>query len=263
MKLAVLVPFVGSLVLLAPGLASAQHTANGAPSTGTAVPAGSTSSGGGSSSSSGGGSTSSGSGDTGNFSAGGRRAANANHRPDSARSASLAAGVFTNYSQLSSAAPTFGRPRNGLPITGVAVPRRPATAPAAVGGDGLTFIDGAYDPWIYAYEGFAGIPLYGIYDPFQSDFGFPDAVATVSTPSSDGDGVLHLDVKPWNADVYIDGDRAGSVDQFQGLFHKLRLEAGVHRLELRARGYATLVVNVRIEPDATITYRGMLEKTAQ
>ena len=260
MKPAVIVSFVGSLILLAPGLALAQHTAGGAASVGTAVPAGSSSSGGGSSSSSSSGSTSSGGGGgTGNFSSGGHRAANANHVPGAASSA----GVFTNYSQLSGAAPAFSRPRNGRPIIGTAVPRGSVVAPPATGGgDGLTFIDGTYNPWIYAYDGFAAMPLYSAYDPFDAGFGFSGGGLASSTSSIDHDGVLKLDVKPWQADVYIDGDRAGSVDQFQGLFHKLRLEGGVHRVELRARGYQTLVVNVRIEPGATITYRGTLDKTA-
>ena len=264
MKPAVIVSFVGSLILLAPGLALAQHTAGGAASVGTAVPAGSSSSGGGSSSSSSSGSTSSGGGGgTGNFSSGGHRASNASHVPSTARSAVQSQGVFTNYSQLSGAAPAFSRPRNGRPIIGTAVPRGSVVAPPATGGgDGLTFIDGTYNPWIYAYDGFAAMPLYSAYDPFDAGFGFSGGGLASSTSSVDHDGVLKLDVKPWQADVYIDGDRAGSVDQFQGLFHKLRLEGGVHRVELRARGYQTLVVNVRIEPGATITYRGTLDKTA-
>ena len=263
MKPAVIVSFVGSLVLLAPGLALAQHSANGAASVGTAVPAGSTSSSSSSSSgSSGGGSTSSGgSGDTGNFSGGGHRAVNANRAANAARSAH-AEGVFTNYSQLSSTVPAFSRPRNGLPVIGVAVPRGSVPAPVTGGGGDVSFISGSYNPWIYAYDGFAATPLFGIYDPFDLGFDYAGPIRTVSTLSSDDDGVLRLDVKPWKAEVYVDGDRAGSVDQFQGLFHKLRLEAGVHRVELRAAGYETVVVNVRILPGETITYRGTLEKTA-
>ena len=264
MKPAVIVSFVGSLVLLAPGLALSQHSANGAASAGTAVPAGSTSSSGGSSSSGGGSTSSSGSGDSGSFpAADGHRSINANRTPNAANSAAHAHGVFTNYSQLSSTVPAFSRPRNGLPAIGVAVPRGSVPAPArgsSGGSDGLTYIDGSYNPWIYAYDGFAATPMFGIYDPFDLGFGYADSIRTVSTLSSDADGVLRLDVKPWKTDVFIDGDRAGSVDQFQGVFHKLRLEAGVHRVELRAAGYETVVVNVRIQPGETITYRGTLEK---
>ena len=262
MKLAVVISFVGSFALLAPGGAFAQHSANGAASVGTAVPAGS-SSGGGGSSSSGGSTSSGGSGDGGQVSStGGRHSSNPNRASNAVQSASHTQGVFTNYSQLAGAAPPFSRPRNGASIIGVAVPRTAAPATAVGGSEGLTFIYGTYNPWIYAYDGFAATAMYGIYDPFDADFGFPGGVRTVSTQSSSDDGVLRLDVKPWKADVYIDGDRAGSVDQFQGLLHKLRLPAGVHRVELRAPGHETLVVNVRIEPGETITYRGTLEKTA-
>jgi hypothetical protein len=260
-KPAVFVPVSFCFCLMAPGLASAQHSANGAPSMGTAVPAGSTSSGSGSSSGSGGGGSSSGgsSGDGGGYASGGHRAINADRTP---RTANTNNGVFTNYSQLSAPVPTFSRPRNGLPILGIAVPRGsvPATNPS-----GLTFISGSYNPWIYAYDGFAGMPLFGLYDPFGASFGFPSAGAvwtpsTPSTPSRSEKGVLNLDVRPYDAKVYVDGGLAGSADQFEGLFHKLRLEPGVHRVELRSPGYETVVVNVRIVAGESITYRGTLEK---
>jgi hypothetical protein len=69
-------------------------------------------------------------------------------------------------------------------------------------------------------------------------------------------------VKPYDAEVYVDGALVGKASQFEGVFHKLRLEEGVHRLELRASGYQSLTVNVRIEAGESMTYRGSLEKTA-
>jgi hypothetical protein len=127
-----------SCLLAASGLASAQHSAGGAASVGTATSAGSGSSSGGASSaggSAGGGGVSS--------------AALAAHRAmlGHARvSANTANGVFTNYLQLTPV-PEFGRPRNGLPIVGTAIPR--SDAPPASGG--VSFIEGTYNPWIYAY----------------------------------------------------------------------------------------------------------------
>jgi hypothetical protein len=74
--------------------------------------------------------------------------------------------------------------------------------------------------------------------------------------------VACLNVKPYDAEVYVDGVLVGQASHFEGVFHKLRLDAGVHRLELRASGYESLSVNVRIEAGESMTYRGALEKIA-
>ena len=60
----------------------------------------------------------------------------------------------------------------------------------------------------------------------------------------------------------MDGERVGKAYQFDGLLHRLRLEAGVHRVELRAPGYQTIVVDVRIQAGGSMTYQGVLEKDA-
>ena len=128
--------------------------------------------------------------------------------------------------------------------------------------NGVTVIVGAYDPWLYAY-GLGGIPFYGAFDPFLADFGFAGpTVWTTTTPVKEEKGVLHLRVKPREAEVYVDGGLVGQVNQFESLFHKLRLEAGVHRVELRAPGYQPLIFNARIVAGETMTYSGTLEKTA-
>jgi hypothetical protein len=41
----------------------------------------------------------------------------------------------------------------------------------------------------------------------------------------------------------------------------LKIEAGTHRIEIRAPGYETLAFDVRIEPGKTTTYKGELKKT--
>ena len=60
----------------------------------------------------------------------------------------------------------------------------------------------------------------------------------------------------------MDGGLVGQVNQFESLFHKLRLEAGVHRVELRAPGYRPLIFNARIVAGESMTYSGTLEKAA-
>lgn len=230
------------------GAASAQHTAGGAPSVGTAVPSG------GGSSSDGGSSAGSGDGGAGAAPSISAHVAVAGHRPNV--SANTSNGVFTNYSQLS-AVPAYGRPRNGAPIIGTAIPRTSAPPPPE---GGVSFIEGAYNPWLYGYE---GLPFYGVYDPFAFDLETPIAFDTTASPAPEEKGVLHFNVRPRDAEVYVDDERMGKADEFEGLFHRLRLDAGVHRVELRAPGYQPVVVNVRIGAGESITYRGVLEKDAK
>jgi hypothetical protein len=248
-------------VVMIPAVAFAQH--RGADSNGAGTVASSSSSGG--SGSGGGGGSSSGSGDSTSFSGG---SSSFGHRtgntivPPNPPSANTNSGAFTNYSNLTSPAPEFARPRGSLPIN-TAFPKGsvPVFTPNTNGN--VTFIVGTYNPWLYLYDGLYGMPFYGVFDPFV-DFGYAGGqVWTPSAPANDEKGVLHLDVKPRDAEVYIDGALIGRANQFIGLFHKLRIEAGVHRLELRAPGYEPIVVNVRIQGGESMTYRGALEKIAR
>jgi hypothetical protein len=88
-----------------------------------------------------------------------------------------------------------------------------------------------YDPWFYD-------------DPYV--YGFSD------------EGALRLKIKPREAQVLVDGYFAGRVDDFDGVFQRLRLESGPHRIEIGADGYETLSFDIRILPDRTVTYEGEL-----
>ena len=71
-------------------------------------------------------------------------------------------------------------------------------------------------------------------------------------------GELRLQVRPRNAEVFVDGYFAGYVDDFDGIVQALRLEEGPYSIELVAPGYEPIVFNVRIQPGRKITYRGDL-----
>jgi hypothetical protein len=98
--------------------------------------------------------------------------------------------------------------------------------------------DGFYDPWWYGYDPWQGAYSTGGYEDY--------------------DGALRLKVKPRNATVYVDGYFAGQVDEFDGVFQRLHVEPGPHRIEVRADGYEPLVLDVRIVPGRTLTYSGTL-----
>lgn len=102
-----------------------------------------------------------------------------------------------------------------------------------------------YDPYTWYppnyYPGYYGSYSGGYYDPFFYDV-----------------GELRLIVSPRSADVYVDGYFAGRVDDFDGMFQALKLEAGAHHIQIVAQGYSPLDFDVRIEPNRKITYRGTL-----
>ena len=71
-------------------------------------------------------------------------------------------------------------------------------------------------------------------------------------------GALRLNVKPGHAQVFVDGYFVGSVDYFDSVLQRLRLEEGPHKIEILAAGYESLIFNVRIRIGDTVTYRGEL-----
>jgi len=71
-------------------------------------------------------------------------------------------------------------------------------------------------------------------------------------------GGLQLALEPRSAQVFVDGQYAGVVDDFAGYYRHLPLPAGNHRIEVIASGYLPLVFDVTVIPDRTITYRQTL-----
>ncbi|OLC84189.1 MAG: hypothetical protein AUH72_02505 [Acidobacteria bacterium 13_1_40CM_4_65_8] len=71
-------------------------------------------------------------------------------------------------------------------------------------------------------------------------------------------GLLRLSVTPLSAQVFIDSYYVGTVEDINAQ-NVLQLEAGPHRIEIRAPQYQTLTVDVRILPYETVTYRAALE----
>jgi hypothetical protein len=71
-------------------------------------------------------------------------------------------------------------------------------------------------------------------------------------------GALRIVDAPHDAQVFVDGSYAGVVDDYDGVFQHLNLEAGPHRVEIEVPGYPPLAVDVRIEPGRTTTYRANL-----
>jgi hypothetical protein len=90
-------------------------------------------------------------------------------------------------------------------------------------------------------------------------YGAPSYSAGGYSSQHAGTGKIRLRVEPAHAEVYVDGYFVGTVDDFDGMFQRLNLDAGPHRIQLRAEGFEAVEFEVFITRGETITYRGALK----
>ncbi len=106
---------------------------------------------------------------------------------------------------------------------------------------------------------FAGYPV-----PFSYRFAAPIIVYGYGAPRApvyvtpEAYGGVALEIGPSDADVFVDGNYAGHVADFDGTTEPLTLVPGTHRIEVQAPGYAPLVFDVTVQPGQVIPYRGDL-----
>ena len=106
-------------------------------------------------------------------------------------------------------------------------------------------------PFAYGYAYPYPVPVYG--------YGAPMNPVELG-PSSPYYGGVSLEFTPGDAAVYVDGNYAGVVEDFDGTRRPLNLAAGTHRVELQASGYEPLAFDVTVQPGQVVPYRGdMLE----
>jgi len=109
------------------------------------------------------------------------------------------------------------------------------------GGRGHFYFDLYYGSYVWHPR---TIIRYSYYDTYGS-YGYPT-------------GELRLQVRPRDAQVFVDGYYAGTVDDFDGTFQSLRLEEGAYQIQIVLPGYEPLDFDVRILPGEKVTYRGEL-----
>jgi hypothetical protein len=68
-------------------------------------------------------------------------------------------------------------------------------------------------------------------------------------------GGLRITGAPREAHVFADGYYVGIVDDFDGIFQHLNLEAGPHRIEVEVPGYESIAFDVMVQPGRTTTFR--------
>jgi PEGA domain-containing protein len=172
--------------------------------------------------------------------------------------------------------PEYSRPREGAPRTGTAVPRPAGSTPPTTGGGTIIVPGGGYyggSGYGYPYGNYYGGYYSGYYDPFYDPWyggyypsygggygGGGGYSQSSGYAVGNDDGALRLKIKPRDAEVYVDGYYVGVVDEFDGMFQRLHIEPGAHRVEVRAAGFEPLVFEVKISPEHTTTYQGEMKK---
>ena len=108
---------------------------------------------------------------------------------------------------------------------------------------------------------FAGYPVPYTYSyPYPIEvygYGAPAGPVTVS-PGASAYGGVALEITPPDADVFVDGQYAGKVQDFDGTRQPLTLTPGTHKIEVQAQGYEPMIVDVGIRAGQVIPYRGDL-----
>ena len=102
-----------------------------------------------------------------------------------------------------------------------------------------SFYNRFYDPWFpYGYSGYAGYPAGQFYGP---------------------ESALRLQVTPRSTEVFVDGYYAGTVDDFDGIFQRLRLESGEYEVTLYLPGYRTVTQRLLLQADRTLRVKHVME----
>lgn len=78
----------------------------------------------------------------------------------------------------------------------------------------------------------------------------------------DRTGAARLQVKPKEAQVFVDGYFVGRVDDFDGSLQRLHVEAGEHELELYLDGFKTERQKVLFRREGTITVKHVMQPLA-
>jgi hypothetical protein len=124
-----------------------------------------------------------------------------------------------------------------------------------------------YRPYVFRPRYSIGFGIYSGYPvPYTYSYPYPIYVygygaprnEIVITPGSSAYGGVALEITPSDADVWVDGEYAGKVQDFDGTTQPLTLTPGTHRVEVQAPGYEPMSVDVGVQPGQVTPFRGDL-----
>ena len=173
----------------------------------------------------------------------------------------IAASVLSLLVGLGTPAFAQGRHGGGGPAHGGPGPGRPGPGGPVYGGAGHTrvVVGGGY----YGYPFWYGFGWYG-YPYLYGGWGWPYGPYPYSYPywGYDPGASLRLEVTPKDAEVYINGYLAGTVDDFDGTFQRLRLPPGGHELTLYHDGFKTVHQSLHLSAGSTFKVKYKMEPLA-
>jgi hypothetical protein len=123
----------------------------------------------------------------------------------------------------------------------------------------------------YYYPSFYRASLW--YDPFYSGWGpgyygyggYGYGAAYYQVPiygrgrGYDRGGSIRLQVSPRQAEVFVDGYFAGTVDDFDGVWQRLNIEAGEHEIQVYLAGYRPFSQRFYLQPGKSFNIKHTLE----
>ena len=114
---------------------------------------------------------------------------------------------------------------------------------------GRAVVGAYYRPLYYSsfYRPFYNPYYYGGYSSYYGGYSAYGAGQSYRPDSS-----LRLQVSPRTTEVFVDGYYAGTVDEYDGIFQRLRLEPGEYEMALYLPGYRTVTQRVLLQPDRTL-----------
>ena len=132
---------------------------------------------------------------------------------------------------------------------------RPGPGAVVVRPARTVFIGGYYYPTIYRpglwYGGFGYGPRFFAPAYYQwGPFGYG---------GYDLSGSMRLQVEPEETEVFVDGYFAGQVDEFDGVFQRLRLEPGDHDVQFYLPGHRVFTQRIYLQPGRTFQIRHTME----
>ena len=122
-----------------------------------------------------------------------------------------------------------------------------------------------YRPYVFRPRYSIGFGIFSGYPvPYTYSYPYPIEVygygaprnEVLITPGSTSYGGVALEITPSDADVFVDGEYAGRVEDFDGTTQPLTLTPGTHRIEVQAPGYEPMSVDVGVQPGQVIPYAG-------
>jgi hypothetical protein len=137
-----------------------------------------------------------------------------------------------------------------------------------------------YSPYFYNgfytsfYFGVGWYPYYANFGygyPYYSAYAYGYPYGAYGSPYAYGGGYSYpgyayapwssarIEVRPRDAQVYVDGNFVGLVDEFDGVFQRLDVPAGEHEIAIYMPGYHTYSERTLFRPGESYHYKSVLE----